>query len=113
MSTTFYKKVRRHLSDNCPVMKRLVARVGPCTLTPKGDDPFTLLVRCVISQQISTKAAESIFVRLAVAVTVLPELRPADGAAMAVETPANVNPVAKLAKFTDAKFKSCRISGPK
>ena len=46
-------------------MKQLIARVGPCTLTPNPQDPFTLLVRCVISQQISTKAAESIFGKLA------------------------------------------------
>jgi DNA-3-methyladenine glycosylase II len=55
MSTPHYKKVRRHLSDNCPVMKRIIDRVGPCLLTPNRLDPFTLLVRAVISQQISTK----------------------------------------------------------
>jgi DNA-3-methyladenine glycosylase II len=113
MSTKFYKKVRRHLSANCPVMARLIGRVGPCTLAPKGDDPFTLLVRCVISQQISTKAAESIFVRLAAAVNGLPGPRPADGSAMAVWQRAAAIPLAKLTKFTDAKFKSCGISGPK
>ncbi len=99
MSTTFYKKVRRHLSDNCPVMKQLVARVGPCTLTPKGDDPFTLLVRCVISQQISTKAAASISGKLVALLN--------GGVA---EGPI---PLAKLAKFTEAKYKACGISGPK
>ena len=57
MSTPFYRKARRHLSQKCDVMKALIARVGPCRLVPKGDDPFSLLVGCVISQQISTKAA--------------------------------------------------------
>src|SRR5262245_42024821 len=99
MSTPFYKKARRHLSDNCPVMKQIIARVGPCTLEPNGDDPFTLLVRCVISQQISTKAAESISGRL-VAMVNGGEL---DGPI----------PMVKLAKFTKAKFKACGISGPK
>ena len=65
MSTPDYKKVRKHLSDACPVMKGVIARVGPCLLAPRGaDDPFTLLVRCVIGQQISTKAAESIYEEL-------------------------------------------------
>jgi DNA-3-methyladenine glycosylase II len=95
MSTPYYKKVRRHLSDNCPVMKRLIERVGPCMLTPNCDDAFTLLVRCVISQQISTKAAQSISGKLL---------------AMVGGPPI---PLAKLAKFTDAKFKACGISGPK
>ncbi|MCI0703601.1 MAG: DNA-3-methyladenine glycosylase [Planctomycetia bacterium] len=95
MSTPFYKKARRHLSSNCSVMKQLIARVGPCTLEPNNDDPFTLLVRCVISQQISTKAAESIFARLAELVKGPPV------------------PLEKLAKLSEAKFKSCGISGPK
>src|SRR4051812_13946862 len=99
MSTQFYKKVRQHLSDNCPVMNRLIARVGPCTLVPKGGDPFTLLVRCVISQQISTKAAESISGKLVALLN--------DGA---TDGPI---PFAKLSKLTEAKYKSCGISGPK
>ena len=99
MSTPFYKKVRRHLSDNCPVMNRIITRVGPCTLVPRGDDPFTLLVRCVISQQISTKAAESISGKLVALLN--------DGATS--------GPIrfAKLTKLTAAKYKSCGISGPK
>jgi DNA-3-methyladenine glycosylase II len=113
MSTPFYKKVRRHLSDNCPVMKRLVERVGPCTLAPKPYDPFTLLVRCVISQQISTKAAESIFNRLATAVVGPPAPHPADGTATAVWQRDVSLPLAKLAKFTEAKYKACGVSGPK
>lgn len=95
MSTPYYKKVRRHLSGNCPVMKRVIERVGPCTLEPDGGDPFTLLVRCVISQQISTKAAQSISGKLIAKVGGPPI------------------PLAKLAKFTDEKFKGCGISGPK
>jgi DNA-3-methyladenine glycosylase II len=76
-------------------MKRLIARVGPCTLTPNPADPFTLLVRCVIFQQISTKAARSIFEKLNAAVGGPP-----------VE-------MARLARLTEAKFKSCGVSGPK
>ena len=95
MSTPFYKTARRHLTRQCPVMKRLIGVVGPCTLTPNPADPFTLLVRCVISQQISTKAAESIFGRLAALVGGPPV------------------PMAKVARLTDARLKSCGVSGPK
>src|SRR5262245_35458735 len=95
MSTPFYKTARRHLSRNCPVMKQIIARVGPRTLTPNPADPFTLLVRCVISQQISTKAAESIFGKLAALVAGPPV------------------PMAKVARLSEAKLKACGISGPK
>jgi DNA-3-methyladenine glycosylase II len=98
MSTPYYKTVRRHLSDNCPVMKRLIDRVGACTLAPSRLDPFTLLVRCVISQQISTKAAESISGKLV---------------ALVGDEQTGAIPLAQVAKLTDAKFKSCGISGPK
>ena len=95
MSTPLYRKARLHLVRRCPVMKQLIARVGPCTLKPMPDDPFTLLVRCVISQQISTKAAESIFGRLAALVGGPPV------------------PMAKVEKLTDAKLQACGVSGPK
>jgi DNA-3-methyladenine glycosylase II len=76
-------------------MKNIIDRVGPCRLTLNNDDPFTLLVRCVISQQISTKAAQSISGKLLETVGGPP-----------IE-------LAKLARFTDAKYKACGISGPK
>src|SRR5262245_30500233 len=95
MSTPLYRKARHHLARNCPVMKQLIARVGPCTLAPNPEDPFTLLVRCVISQQISTKAAESIFGKLAALV---------DGPPM---------PIARVEKLREATLRSCGLSGPK
>lgn len=95
MSTPLYQKARRHLARNCPVMKQIIDRVGPCTLRPMPEDPFTLLVRCVISQQISTKAAESIFGRLAALVGGPPV------------------PMAKVAKLSDSSLQACGVSGPK
>jgi DNA-3-methyladenine glycosylase II len=76
-------------------MKALVARVGPCTWAPALDDPFSLIVRCVIAQQISTKAAASISAKLAAAV---------GGPPVAVD---------RLARMTDARFQRCGVSGPK
>jgi len=96
MSTPFYKKARRHLSANCPVMKGVIAAVGPCTLAPNPADPFTLLVRCVIFQQISTKAADSIFARLVAATGGGPGV-----------------PMARLARLREDRLRACGISGPK
>jgi DNA-3-methyladenine glycosylase II len=90
-----YAEAIDHLSRACPVMKGLIARVGPCTLAPKSDDPFTLLVRCVISQQISGKAATSISAKLTAALKGPPIDR------------------AKLARMTEARFRACGVSGPK
>jgi DNA-3-methyladenine glycosylase II len=59
-----YAQACRHLSRRDPVLKRLIAAVGECQLVPEPEKPFVLLVRCVISQQISTKAAITIRERL-------------------------------------------------
>jgi DNA-3-methyladenine glycosylase II len=56
-------KARRHLSRRDPVLKLLMAAVGPCTLRHEPDG-FAALLRSIISQQISTKAAASIHARL-------------------------------------------------
>jgi DNA-3-methyladenine glycosylase II len=102
MSTTvpaaraeLYRKACRHLSRKCPVLKGLIKKVGPCTWAPVSDDPFTVLVRCVVYQQISTKAAKSIFERLTAAAGGMPIAR------------------ARVAALSDADFQACGVSGPK
>jgi 3-methyladenine DNA glycosylase/8-oxoguanine DNA glycosylase len=51
----------QHLSERDPVMGRLIARVGPCGLKPdRRRSPFEALVRAVIHQQLSGKAAGTI-----------------------------------------------------
>jgi DNA-3-methyladenine glycosylase II len=52
-----------HLRASDPRWPPLIARVGPCRLRPQRDR-FRLLVRAIIGQQISTKAAASIEARL-------------------------------------------------
>jgi DNA-3-methyladenine glycosylase II len=56
-------KARRHLARRDAVLKQLIRQVGPCTLTHDGDG-FSVLVRAIIAQQISTKAARAISARL-------------------------------------------------
>lgn len=46
------------------VMRRLIARVGPCALSPRGD-AFISLVQSIYAQQISTKIATTLYGRFA------------------------------------------------
>lgn len=54
---------REHYRESDPAMYGLMRRVGPCTLKLHRDR-FDLLVRSIVSQQISTKAARSIRMKL-------------------------------------------------
>lgn len=90
-----YAKACRHLSRKCPVLKAVIKRVGPCTWAPVSNDPFTVLIRCVIYQQISTKAAKSIFDKLTATCGGLPIARD------------------RLDALAEADFKACGVSGPK
>ena len=53
----------RHLRRVDPHLRAIIDRVGPCRLEPKPDR-FGTLVRAIIGQQISSKAAASIHGRL-------------------------------------------------
>ena len=50
----------KHLSRQCTVMRRLIRTHGPCTLGERRRDPFHVLASSIISQQLSTKAANTI-----------------------------------------------------
>lgn len=58
-----FSDAQRHLSRRDKVLKRLVKKVGPCTLwhDPNG---FRVLIRSIVAQQISTRAAAAICKRL-------------------------------------------------
>jgi DNA-3-methyladenine glycosylase II len=54
-----------HLTRVDPVLARVIARVGPCRLTPRADGThFDALVRSIIYQQLSGKAAATIHSRV-------------------------------------------------
>jgi DNA-3-methyladenine glycosylase II len=57
------KAALAHLKTSDPILARLIDDVGPVTLKPERGG-FTMLVRSIISQQISTAAARSIRARL-------------------------------------------------
>src|SRR4051812_21215819 len=54
---------RRHLARRDPILKRVMAAVGPCTMKPDPDG-FFVLSRAIVGQLISTKAAQTIYGRL-------------------------------------------------
>jgi DNA-3-methyladenine glycosylase II len=62
-SRAAFARARRHLSRRDAVLRTLMTRVGRCTLEP-GGDCFAALVRAVVAQMISTKAARAITMRL-------------------------------------------------
>jgi DNA-3-methyladenine glycosylase II len=90
--TPIYRKARKHLSQDA-VLAALIEQHGKCTLTPEPEEPFTMLVRCVVGQQISTKAARSIYAQLMANVKVM-------------------NPK-RLAAASEDDIRSAGISGPK
>ena len=55
-------KARRSLSRRDPVLRQVIREVGACEWTLQAD-LFAALVRSIIAQQISTKAAETISAR--------------------------------------------------
>ena len=64
MTTTDYTKARRLLSKRDPVIGDLIRRHGPCGLADaQHEDAFTALTHSIISQQLSTKAADTIAAR--------------------------------------------------
>lgn len=61
MTTTDYTKARRLLSKRDPVIRGLIRRHGACGLADaQHEDAFIALTHSIISQQLSTKAADTI-----------------------------------------------------
>jgi DNA-3-methyladenine glycosylase II len=65
------------LSAADPMMAKLIARHGPCTLGRRRRDPFHTLCTSIISQQLSSKAADTIQARVHVLLKARPHLKPA------------------------------------
>ena len=63
----FWDEACRHLSRRDRVMKKLIPRFGEGRLQSRGD-AFTTLARSIVGQQISVKAAQSVWDRFAACV---------------------------------------------
>jgi DNA-3-methyladenine glycosylase II len=66
MTTTDFARARRVLMRRDPVLGAIIKRHGACGLGAVRDryDHFSMLVRAIVSQQLSTKAANTIHNRL-------------------------------------------------
>jgi DNA-3-methyladenine glycosylase II len=57
------KKAVDHLSKSDAILAAIIARVGPCKMTYR-EPSFEMLARAIVFQQLSTKAATTIYGRL-------------------------------------------------
>jgi DNA-3-methyladenine glycosylase II len=74
----YWDEACRHLSRRDRVMKKLIPRYGQARLRCRGD-AFTTLARSIVGQQISVKAAQSVWDRFAAALDcVAMQMRPAE-----------------------------------
>jgi DNA-3-methyladenine glycosylase II len=97
VSPADYARARRLLLRRDPVLAAIIRRQGPCALGAVRDhfDHFSMLVRAIVFQQLSTKAATTIHNRL---IACLPEGRPTPGG---------------LASLTDEQLRAAGISRQK
>ncbi len=63
-SAAYWEEACKHLSKRDRVMKKLIPRFGQARLQSRGD-AFTTLARSIVGQQISVKAAQSVWDRFA------------------------------------------------
>jgi DNA-3-methyladenine glycosylase II len=73
MTPIYWQQASSELAHTDPVMAGLVASFSSSSLVSRGD-PFSTLARSIVGQQISVKAADSVWARF---VAALPELTPA------------------------------------
>jgi DNA-3-methyladenine glycosylase II len=81
----YWDDARRHLARRDRVLKKLIPQFGEARLQSRGD-AFTTLARSIVGQQISVKAAQSVWDRFAATVGGLPT-RLAPDAVLAAPVP--------------------------
>jgi DNA-3-methyladenine glycosylase II len=92
-----YQTARRVLMRRDPVLGAAIKSIGPCGMADRQrKDHLSALVGAIVSQQLSTKAAATIFGRL---VALFPDNRITDAAAIAART--------------DAQLRAAGLSGQK
>jgi DNA-3-methyladenine glycosylase II len=92
-----YEKARRLLMRRDPVLGAAIRRIGPCRMADRQRaDHLSALVGAIVSQQLSTKAAATIFGRL---VALFPEH--------------HIPSAAAIAEQSDAALRGVGLSGQK
>lgn len=77
LSVEEFSRARRHLMRRDPRLAPLIKRVGPCRLPEaRTRAPFAALVRAILSQQLSGKAADTIHGRVVALVGGMEQLTP-------------------------------------
>ena len=83
MTPAEYERARRLLMRRDPVLAAAIKRIGPCLMADRQRaDHLSALVGAIVSQQLSTKAASTIFGRF---VALFPDNRIPDAAAIAAQ----------------------------
>jgi DNA-3-methyladenine glycosylase II len=92
-----YARARRYLMRRDPILGAAIKKIGACGMADRQrKDHLSALVGAIVSQQLSTKAAATIFGRL---VALFPDSQIPDAAAIAAQT--------------DAALRSVGLSGQK
>jgi len=74
MTPEYWQRASSELAQADPVMAGFVSRFSGASLVSRGD-PFSTLARSIVGQQISVKAADSVWLRLT---ALLPVMAPAE-----------------------------------
>ncbi|MDO9283240.1 MAG: DNA-3-methyladenine glycosylase 2 family protein, partial [Aquabacterium sp.] len=85
VTPAYWDEACRHLAKRDRVMKKLIPKFGEARLQSRGD-AFTTLARSIVGQQISVKAAQSVWDRFVTAVGG-PSARLAPASVLALDTP--------------------------
>jgi DNA-3-methyladenine glycosylase II len=92
-----YQRARRHLMRRDPRLASAIKRIGPCGLADRQRrDHLTMLINAIVSQQLSTKAAATIFGRL-----------------VALFPAGVITNAAAVERLTDAQLRGVGLSGQK
>ena len=84
MTEADYDRARRLLMRRDPILSEAIRRIGPCRMAERQrKDHLTALVGAIVSQQLSTKAAATIFGRF---VALFPDGHIPDAAAIAAQS---------------------------
>src|SRR5262252_5631468 len=92
MAADYWIRAKRALARHDPVLARIIRDHPRIALEPRGE-PFHTLARAIVSQQISVKAAASIWARVC---ALAPLMRPEE-----------------IAGAKQAKLRACGLSGRK
>jgi len=80
----YWDEACKHLSKRDRVLKKLIPRFGEARLQSRGD-AFTTLARSIVGQQISVKAAQSVWDRFVQLMPLAPPVLPSQVLALEVE----------------------------